>query len=120
MRLLISFLFLSFALVSCSNDKEIPKKIIPQKEMQTILWDLLLADRYASQYISKDTTKHIKIENLKLYDQVFQIHKITKAQFIESFDYYLQRPDLTKVMFDSLSAGANSRRGEVYLSAPDK
>ena len=63
--------------------------------MQTILWDLLLADRYASQYISKDTTKHIKIENLKLYDQVFQIHKITKAQFIESFDYYLQRPDLT-------------------------
>ena len=118
MRLLIIGLLFLFTLISCSNDDAIPKKIIPQKEMQIILWDLLLADRYTSQYIAKDTTKKIKIENLKLYDQVFQIHKITKAQFIESFDFYLQRPNLTKVMFDSLSAGANSKRGEVYLSAP--
>ena len=120
MKLLIGLSLFVFAVVSCSNDDSIPKTVIPQKEMQTILWDLLLADRYTSQYISKDTTRQIKIENLKLYDQVFQLHKITKAQFIESFDYYLQRPDLTKVMFDSLSAGANSRRGEVYLLAPDK
>ncbi|HSB93891.1 MAG TPA: DUF4296 domain-containing protein [Flavitalea sp.] len=120
MRLLTGVFILSFALLSCSDDDKIPSKVIPQKEMQTILWDLLLADRYTSQYISRDTTRVLKIENLKLYDQVFQIHKITKAQFIESFDYYLQRPDLTKVMFDSLSAGANSRRGEVYLSTPVK
>ena len=120
MRVLITILICCLSFLACSDDDTIPEKIIPQKEMQTILWDLLLADRYTSQYIAKDTTKKIKIENLKLYDQVFQIHKITKAQFIESFDFYLQRPDLTKVMFDSLSAGANSKRGEVYLSAPDK
>jgi hypothetical protein len=120
MRVLIIISICCLSFLGCSDDDTIPEKIIPQKEMQTILWDLLLADRYTSQYIAKDTTKKIKIENLKLYDQVFQVHKITKAQFIESFDFYLQRPDLTKVMFDSLSAGANSKRGEVYLSAPDK
>jgi hypothetical protein len=120
MRLLIITFLCLLTFISCSNEDAIPKKVIPQKEMQKILWDMLLADRYTSQYIAKDTTKKLKIENLKLYDQVFQLHKITKAQFIESFDFYLQRPDLTKVMFDSLSAGANSRRGEVYLSAPNK
>src|SRR6478672_9322859 len=100
MRLLIISCLCLLIFISCSNEDAIPQKVIPQKEMQKILWDMLLADRYTSQYIAKDTTKKLKIENLKLYDQVFQLHKITKAQFIESFDFYLQRPNLTKVMFD--------------------
>lgn len=107
-----------FLLAACADKEEVPKKLIAPNEMQSVLWDMLLADRYASQYIVKDTAKSLKIENLRLYDQVFQIHKITKAQFIESFEYYLDRPDLSKIMFDSLSAGANKKRGEVYISAP--
>jgi hypothetical protein len=120
MRIAALIIFFSTIIFSCSNEDEIPKQVISQKEMQKILWDMLLADRYTSQYIAKDTSKKLKLENLKLYDEVLQLHKISKNQFIESFNFYLKRPDLTKVMFDSLSAAANSRRGEVYLAAPDK
>jgi len=120
MKVFVIFSLFLLTLFACSDENAIPKKIIPQSEMQKILWDMLLADRYTSQFLAKDTTKIIKIENLRLYDQVFQIHKITKTQFKESFEFYLQHPKLTKVMFDSLNAGANKMRGEVYISAPDK
>jgi len=120
MKVLVIFSLFLLTLIACSDENAIPKKIIPQTEMQKILWDMLLADRYTSQFIAKDTTKKIKIENLKLYDQVFQLHKVTKTQFVESFEFYLQHPKLTKVMFDSLYAGSNRMRGEVYLTAPDK
>jgi len=115
----VVLLLLSLTLYSCSSEK-IPKEVIPQKEMEKILWDMLLADRFNSQYVARDTTKKLKLENLKMYDEVLQLHKISKKQFIESFNFYLQRPDLTKKMFDSLSAGANSKRGEVYIAKPDK
>ena len=114
----VRWILLLALFVSCSEEEVIPKDIIPQKQMESVLFDMLLADRYTSQFIAKDTSKNIKLENLKLYDQVFQIHHISKEHFIKSFKYYLQRPDITKVMFDSLSASANRRRGEVYMSAP--
>lgn len=114
----LRWVLLLMIFVSCSDEDAIPKDIIPQKEMESVLFDMLLADRFTSQFIAKDTSKNTKIENLKLYDQVFQIHHISKDHFIKSFKYYLQRPDITKVMFDSLSATANRRRGEVYMSSP--
>ena len=87
--------------------------------MQHILWDLIQADQYAKQFLLKDSSKkNIRVETIKLYQEVLQIHHITKDQFKKSYQFYLTRPDLTKNIFDSLAASGNRRRKEIYKPKP--
>ncbi|MGN6418818.1 MAG: DUF4296 domain-containing protein, partial [Pseudobacter sp.] len=58
-------------------------------------------------------------ETLKLYDQVFQVHKITREEFVKSYKFYLSRPDISKVMFDSIASRANRKREEQYNKPPE-
>ena len=104
-----------FVGLACSDPEKVPKDIIPKEKMEKVLWDMMLADRYASQFIMRDSLKvNVKEETFKLYDQVFQVNQISKDEFIKSYKYYLNRPDLTKVMFDSLSARGSRARDTLY------
>ena len=90
-------IFLAALLLSCTDKKSVPNDIIPKQRMEKILWEMIEADRFISQYVKKDSaTKNIKQESLKLYDQVFQVNGISKMQFEKSFRYYLNRPDILK------------------------
>ena len=55
---------------------------------------------------------------MKLYKEVFTIHHTTKDEFNKSYQFYLSRPDLSKSLFDSLSAYANRQRNEMYKPKP--
>ena len=98
----------------CTDRDKIPSNVIPKVKMEKVLWDMIQADRFSANFIAKDSTKNIKIETLKLYDQVFRINKISKDDFIKSFNFYLSRPDITKVMFDSLSVKASRKKAEMF------
>ena len=112
--LFISIIF--FLTFSCTNKDKTPPGVLSKDQMEKVLWDMIEADRFATHYLSKDTLlKNAKIEALKMYEKVFALHKISKNSFIKSYTYYLSRPDLTKVIFDSVSAKANRRRSEVYM-----
>jgi hypothetical protein len=103
----------------CGNSDRIPSGIIQKDSMQHILWDLIQADQYAKQFLLKDSSKkNIRVETIKLYQEVLQIHHITKDQFKKSYQFYLTRPDLTKNIFDSLAASGNRRRKEIYKPKP--
>jgi len=116
--LVIVCLFISLA---CSNPEKVPKDIIPKEKMEKVLWDMMLADRYSSQFLVRDSAKiNVKEETFKLYDQVFQVHRISKDEFIKSYKYYLNRPDLNKVMFDSLSARGSRARDTLYKRSQKK
>lgn len=111
--LLISLLVVAF--LACTDYEKVPSGIIAKDEMQSILWDMMLADRYSAQFLVKDSAKiDVKSETFKLYEQVFQIHKISREEFLVSYKYYLNRPDITKVMFDSLAARGSRKRDEMY------
>jgi Domain of unknown function (DUF4296) len=102
-------------LIACGNSKKLPDGIIPKAEMEKVLWDMILADRFAAQYIAKDSTKlDVKKETFREYDKVFQVHNITQEQFLKSYKFYMSRPDISKVMFDSLSSKGNRNREESY------
>ncbi|WP_315817577.1 DUF4296 domain-containing protein [Paraflavitalea speifideaquila] len=106
--------------VACTNKNKIPKDVVPQEQMEKVMWDMIQADRFSSQFLERDSAarKNIKIETLQLYERVFQIHKITKDEFVHSFEFYLSRPDINRVLFDTLAARANRRRADVYTN-PD-
>ena len=102
---------------SCTNTTKIPKDILSKQKMQGVLWDIILAERFSSLFLLKDSlNKNIKVENFKLYQQVFHIHKISKEDFIKSYKYYLSRPELSKVIFDSIAVKAERERATIYKS----
>jgi hypothetical protein len=105
---------------ACTNSDKIPKGIIGKARMEKVMWDMLMADRYVNLYITnkKDSTIDKKKDAAIVYERVFQMHGITRDEFIKSYKFYLSRPDITKVMFDSIYARADKRRAESH--APRK
>ena len=99
-------------LISCNNN-DLPKDILPEKKMQTIVWDMLRADELIIYEQAKDTAFDRKKRSNELYQQVFQVNNITAAQFKKSFQYYQNRPDLLKPLFDSLQKKGNVLPGAI-------
>jgi hypothetical protein len=97
-------LFCFFVITSfgCVQKNKIPGDVLPQNKMRSIMWDLMVADAYISEYIQKDSTKNAPAESLRLYEQVFRLHATDKEAFKKSLVFYQSRPDLLKVITDSL------------------
>lgn len=100
----------------CSGNK-VPSGIIHPHEMGNILFEISMAEEFVNTYVSKDTTKNREMEIQKEYQKIFLLHKITKAQFEKSYDYYRAHTDVFKTMMDSLNARAQRARNELYKPA---
>ena len=48
------------------------------------MWDMACADEWYVEKYSKDSTLKKNKENIRLYEQVFATHKISKEQFYSS------------------------------------
>lgn len=119
MRIAAGLLCILLLIAGCSEKDKIPSGVIGKEEMEKILWDMMLADQYAANYIIKDSAKvNVKMETLKLYEEVFRLHKVSRDEFRKSFQFYQERPDITRVMFDSLLARGNRARMENYTRPP--
>ena len=101
MKLFLTILALIF-FTSCTLKNKIPKGILSQIEMRSIIWDLMRADEFVGSYVMKDSSLDRKMESAKLYEQVFRIHRISQEVFKKSLFFYQSRPDLLKVITDSL------------------
>jgi len=100
---------------ACSDANDVPRRIIAMNDMEKIIWDMVQVDQFSIQYLKRDSARfNVRKETTKLQDEVFQIHHVSKEKFQESLKYYLSHPDLTKTLFDSLSAKAARLRTEVY------
>jgi len=100
--------------IGCSDKNSVPSGILAREDMQNVLWDMIQADQY-SAYLAKDSARvDLKLENMRLYDQVFQLHHISREKFTESYKYYMAHPELTQTLMDSLLAMGNRIRTENY------
>ena len=97
--LLLSGLFFS----SCSEKEKKPSGILPVDKMREVMWDMVRADEYVTDFLKKDSGFNKKDESTRLYEQVFRLHKITREQFKKSLDYYGSAPDLFQPIIDSVA-----------------
>jgi hypothetical protein len=112
-RLPVFFIMILFA--ACSNRSSVPGDIIPIDSMTVIMKDIIIANEYSLVNLPKDSTKKDKIlANQQLLDGVFKIHHITRESFQTSYRFYESRPDMNKIIFDSLSAYANRHKTDLY------
>jgi hypothetical protein len=100
-------------IVSCSE--KMPKGVLSQPEMQGTIWDMMLVDEFATGYLYSDTSLVLKDERLKLYKDVFRLHKISEKKFSDSYKYYAARPNMMKEIFDSLSSRGERERKLLYV-----
>ena len=102
-------------LLACTDKKKIPSDVLDREKMEKVLWDMMVADRFAAQYVVRDSARlNVTDETFKLYSQVFALNNITREQFVKSYKFYLTRPDLSKVLFDSILVEANRQKEDLY------
>lgn len=104
-------LLVCLALVSsCGNKDKIPEGILKPAKMQAVLWDVIKADVFTAEFVKKDSAKNAVSENLKLQQQIFAIHKISKADFYNSYDYYKSKTVVFKKIVDSMISQAERKK----------
>jgi len=106
MRSILRVTLFTIILFSCGK-KEKNADVLSQNKMRDVMWDMIRADQWVSDQLIKDSSKNKKEESIKLYEQVFHIHGITKDDFKKSLDYYSSRPDLFRPIIDSLARRKN-------------
>lgn len=115
MRALLIFLCLLLLFVSCSDKNKIPKGVLPPAKMQAVLTDILVADVLNNERILKDTALKLAVENAAYFQKIFQLHHISKKEFDKSYNFYLKRPDLFKVISDSINSVVNRRNDHLTI-----
>jgi hypothetical protein len=102
-RLVPVIFFISF-FISCSNKNKVPDEVLPASEMEKVMWDMFRADEFVTSFVWKNDSGINRLDtSLRLYEEIFRIHDITKEKFEKSLSFYRTHPDLLKSIVDSLS-----------------
>jgi hypothetical protein len=109
------FFFILAVLGGCVRNNRLPKDV-----MRKIMWDLMRADAYVSDYIMKDSSRNKIAESAILYEKIFTIHATTQESFKKSLAFYESRPDLLKVITDSLKSDEKKAQNYVDYKRPQQ
>ena len=115
-KYLVFFCLTTF--ISCGNKNEIPSGILKPDKMQAMLWDVIKADAFTAEIVRKDSSKKSPEVNLKLQQEIFAIHKITKDDFYRSYDYYKANPGQLKIIMDSIIIQAERNKSKNFITRP--
>ena len=115
MRQFVLFGWMLILLTACSDNRRIPSTIIQPEKFEAILTDVLLADALTLERSFKDTAVKISDENAAYFLKVFQLHGVSKNEFMKSYNFYLQRPDLLKIITDSVSSTLDKRNLQLSI-----
>ena len=96
-------IFLMFVFFN-SCKESIPSGVVGPGEMQKVLWDVMRADALSQLLVKNDSSKTLAGESRRLRSQALLIHKITEAQFVSSYAYYSQHPNILKAVLDSINS----------------
>ena len=100
---------------SCGSKTTIPKDVLPVAKMTEVLWDVLLADALVTgRYPAAGNGSKLDTSVL-MYRQIATAHNTTQAQLKKSLAFYESRPDLFKIIIDTLQ-----RRAQLPLAAYGK
>lgn len=97
--------------------------LLSLEKMEVVMWDIIGADVFTEQFIKKDSLKKkiAPLENVELQNKIFAIHKVSRDDYYKSYEYYVGRADLMKLMLDSISARAErdrSRMTQLHYNTP--
>jgi hypothetical protein len=107
-------LLLIFAILSCGSNNRVPKDVLEPRKMERVMTDILMAESFSESYLLIDTTKQRDDWFTGELNKVLAINNITQDQFRKSMDFYKSRPDIFKVIIDSINARGQRNRDRIY------
>jgi Domain of unknown function (DUF4296) len=112
MKRLFVIIGLSF-FIGCANKKSSKSGILGKQKMQAVLWDIIGADVFTTQFVKKDSLKNAPLENMQLQNKIFALHKVSRDDFYKSYNYYSNHTDMMIIILDSMTAKAQRDRSKV-------
>ena len=101
-------------LIGCGGKNKGESAILSREKMIGVMWDIFRANAFTDLYIKRDSLKNPVMENVKLQQQIFSIHKTNKEQFYRSYEYYSLRPDQMQIILDSVAARGERNKFERF------
>jgi hypothetical protein len=111
---IIYFILFLLLIAGCSQKNKIPKGVLSQEKMRFVLWDLIRADEYATNFLLKENPGEPEEGKAILYEQIFKLHSTKADIFKKSLTFYQSNPNLLKVIFDSLRIDEQRTLKEQY------
>ncbi len=96
-----TFFFFFILFLSCTHN-ELSIKILPPDKMEILLWEQFKLDAFTREFIARDSSKNLTVENYKLQQIIFKKYNTNKEQFYNSYNYYLSRQDEFKIIIDNI------------------
>ncbi|MET3980030.1 hypothetical protein ABIB62_002627 [Mucilaginibacter sp. UYP25] len=102
MQKYISLFFLGLICLTACDNKDVPKDIIQQPAMISLLTDIHLVDGavYTAPQLPDSLFKYGRAK----YDAVFKKHHTTDAEYKKSLKYYAVHPDVVQDMYVKIEA----------------
>lgn len=119
MRVVTIVILICF-IAGCKNEDGLPAGILKRDKMQAVFFDVIQAESFTAQYVKKDSAKNLLIEDAKLQQKIFAVHKITKEDFYSSYNYYATHTDLMRSLLDSLTTKGEREKYAVLYAKPLK
>lgn len=107
-----------FILASCQQKSGTPAGIIPKDKMQSILEDIHYAQIEINiAHLVPDSAKKMDVT---YYNRIFRLHHVTAQQFLNSFDYYIQHPDIMDDMYQNMVNELGKNVSTYRIKTPHK
>ena len=117
MRVVTIVILICF-IAGCKNEDGLPAGILKRDKMQSVFLDVIQAESFTAQYVKRDSTKNLMVEDAKLQQKIFAVHKITKEDFYSSYSYYASHTDLMRSLLDSITTKAEREKYAVLYAKP--
>jgi hypothetical protein len=101
-------------LIGCADKNKPGSEILDKEKMTGVMWDILRANAFTELFIKRDSLKNLVTENVRLQQQIFTLHNISKEQFYKSYEYYSARPDQMRIILDSVATRGERNKFERF------
>lgn len=102
MKRTITGCMIAVFMFSCSSQ---PSNVLKPAKMKEVLWDIIRAESFTNEFISKDSSKNLALENVKLQKAIFAKHHVSREEYYASYYYYQDHPNEMQVLLDSMIIG---------------
>lgn len=93
-------IFSLLVLGSCAGEEG--EQLLKPEKMSQVLKDFLKAEIYVHDFLQADSVRKDSVEMAAFQQQIFKKHKISREQFIHSFEYYSTHGDQFMPLLDSM------------------
>jgi hypothetical protein len=101
MRIILLIIIIT-AFFSCETESDRNK--IGDVKMEAIMFDLLRAEVITRDFLARDSARNLDSSNIAMQKSIFKKHNVSREDFNESFNYYLDHPNNMSLLMDSIIA----------------